>query len=367
MCNRVAGFQRRNNAFGATQIVKRSQRLLVGDADIFRTTYIFQKRMLGADAGVVQARTHAVRFGDLAIRVLQHIGAVTVQHTGYTALQRRRVLAAVHAFTSGFNANQSCLLEGNVGVKNAHRIRAAAHTRQHGIGLSAQMHTRHLCDAFFADHALEIAHHHRIRMRPGHGADDVESVFYIRHPIAQGFVECVFQGAAARFDRHHSGTQQFHAVDIRALAFHVFAAHVHHTLQTIAGTNGGGGNAVLSGTGFSDHARLAHAFGQHGLADGVVDFVGAGVVEVFALQVDLSAAHFTAHASGMVDGGRAADKMRQFGFEFGDKGRVVLVICVGFFEFFDRVRQCFADKAATELAKVPAGIGLLVSRHVVSL
>jgi hypothetical protein len=34
--------------------------------------------------------------------------------------------------------------------------------------------------------------------------------------------------------------------------------------------------------------------GQHGLADGVVDLVRAGVVQVFALEVDLRAADFAA-------------------------------------------------------------------------
>jgi hypothetical protein len=47
---------------------------------------------------------------------------------------------------------------------------------------------------------------------------------------------------------------------------------------------------VLAGTGLGDDAGLAHALGQHGLADGVVDLVRAGVVQVFALEQDLRAA-----------------------------------------------------------------------------
>jgi hypothetical protein len=41
---------------------------------------------------------------------------------------------------------------------------------------------------------------------------------------------------------------------------------------------------------------LPIAPGQHGLAYGVVDLVGTGVVEVFAFEVDLCAALFTTHA-----------------------------------------------------------------------
>ena len=123
---------------------------------------------------------------------------------------------------------------------------------------------------------------------------------------------------------------------------------------------------MLSRAGFGDDARLAHALGQHGLADGVVDFVCAGVVQVFALQINLCAAHFAAHAGCVIDGGRATDKMREFRFELGHERRLVLVLRVGLFQFFNRVGQGFADETATELAKVPAGIGLLVVKHGVS-
>jgi hypothetical protein len=105
-----------------------------------------------------------------------------------------------------------------------------------------------------------------------------------------------FQGLAARFHGHHGGAQQLHAVHVGALALHVLGAHVHHAFQPIARADGGRGHTVLAGAGLGNDARLAHALGQHGLADHVVDLVGAGVVEVFALEVNLRAAHFAAGA-----------------------------------------------------------------------
>jgi len=48
--------------------------------------------------------------------------------------------------------------------------------------------------------------------------------------------------------------------------------------------NGGGGYAMLARAGFGDDARLAHLCGEKALADGVVDFVRAGVEQVFALR-----------------------------------------------------------------------------------
>ena len=148
--------------------------------------------MFWADAGVVQTGADAVGFGDLSVRVLQHISAVAVQHARHAALQRGRMLAGFHAFTGSFNADEPGFFKRNVGVKNAHGVGATAHTGQHCVGLVAQVHAGHLLNAFFTDHALEIAHHHRIRMWSGHRADDVERVFHVRHPVAQCFVQCVF-------------------------------------------------------------------------------------------------------------------------------------------------------------------------------
>jgi len=45
-------------------------------------------------------------------------------------------------------------------------------------------------------------------------------------------------------------------------------------------------HTVLPGPSLGDDALLAHALGQQGLAQGIVDLVGACVVEVLTLQVD---------------------------------------------------------------------------------
>jgi hypothetical protein len=47
---------------------------------------------------------------------------------------------------------------------------------------------------------------------------------------------------------------------------------------------------VLAGAGFRDHAVLAHALDEQSLAEAVVDFVRAGVEQVFALEIDFCAA-----------------------------------------------------------------------------
>ena len=57
---------------------------------------------------------------------------------------------------------------------------------------------RHLHQALVADDALEVAHHHRVRVRAGDGADDVEGVLDVRHPVAHRLVERVLERLASR-------------------------------------------------------------------------------------------------------------------------------------------------------------------------
>ena len=66
--------------------------------------------------------------------------------------------------------------------------------------------------------------------------------------------------------------------------------------------DGGGGDAVLARSGFRDDARLAHLCGEKALANGVVDFVRAGVEQVFALEVDARAAEVLRQAFGELQG-----------------------------------------------------------------
>ncbi len=358
-----------DDALGAAEAMERDQRLVVGDADIFGAAEVLQVRMLGAHAGVVEAGTDAVRLHDLAVLVLQQVGAVAVQNAGCAGRERCGVFTAGQALTRRLHADEARALERDVGVEQPHGVAAAAHAGNHRVGLRtgwpAQFrdHLRHLLQALVADDALEVAHHRRIRVRPGHGADDVEGVFDVRHPVAQGLVERVLERAAAAVHRHHLRAQQVHAIDVGALALDILAAHVDHALHAVARTDGGGGDAVLAGARLRNDARLAHAAGQQRLADGVVHLVCAGMVEVLALEVDLRAAEFARQARGVVDGARPADEVRQLMSELTLELGVDLVPRVGRLELAQRVHERLGHEGAAVGAEVPAGIGLLVGKH----
>ena len=111
---------------------------------------------------------------------------------------------------------------------------------------------QHLLLGFVADHRLEVAHHGRVGVRTGDRADDVEGVFDVGDPVAQGFVHRVLERAGAARHRHHLGAQQLHAEHVRRLALDVGLAHVDHAGQAEEGADRRRRDAVLAGAGLGD-------------------------------------------------------------------------------------------------------------------
>jgi hypothetical protein len=57
---------------------------------------------------------------------------------------------------------------------------------------------------------------------------------------------------------------------------------------------------MLSSSGFCNDSSLLHPQGEEGLAECVIDFVGAGVVQVLALQPNLGASELFAESSRVI-------------------------------------------------------------------
>ena len=165
----------------------------------------------------------------------------------------------------------------------------------------------HLLARLVADDRLEVAHHRRIGMRARDRADAIERVGDIGDPVAQRLVHRVLERPRAGLHRAHLGAERLHAQHVRLLAADVDRAHEHHALEAELGAQRRGRDAMHAGAGLGDDARLAHALGQHDLAEHVVHLVRAGVIEVLALEVDLGAAEMRGQPLGEIERRRPAD------------------------------------------------------------
>ena len=221
-----------------------------------------------------------------------------------------------------------------------------------------------LAAGLLADDRLEIPHHGRVRMRPGHGADDVVRVVNAGHPVAQRLVHGVLEGFGTGMHGHQLGAQELHAIHIERLALDILAAHVDLAGHSQPGGDRGRGHAVLPGARFGDHAALAHAPGQQRLADAVVHLVGAGVVQILPLEVDARPAQGGAQALGMVQGGGTAHIVFQIAGQFGLKFRVGLGFGVGFLELIQGMHEGFRHEPPAVAPEMPVrrGLGVVATR-----
>ena len=243
-------------------------------------------------------------------------------------------------------------------IEHAGRVAAAADAGDDHIRQPAELLAR-LLDRFAADDRLKIADDPRERMRADDRAEDVVRRFDARHPVAHGFVDGVAERARAAGDRPHFGAQQLHAEHVRRLAADVFFAHVDDAIEAEVGTGGGGGDAVLAGAGFGDHALLAHPQREQRLAERVVDFVRAGVIEVFALEPDLRAAALLAEPLGMIERRRPADVVLQQRRQLGLKCGILAGFVVLDGQFIERANERFGHVASAKCAEAAGGIGNL--------
>ncbi len=97
-----------------------------------------------------------------------------------------------------------------------------------------------------------------------------------------------------------------HPGDIQRLTLRVLRSHVDDALKAQQGGRGRAGNAVLTGAGLGDDARLAHASGQQRLAEHIVDLVRPRVVEVLALEQDAGSSGVLSEIRGLGDDARTA-------------------------------------------------------------
>ena len=196
------------------------------------------------------------------------------------------------------------------GGEHADRVRAAADARDHAVGQPAGR------ARGSAPRASSPITRWRSRTSAGYGAgpdaraDDVVGRLDVRDPVADRRRHRLLERRAPASTGSTRRAEQPHALDVRLLAAHVLGAHVDDALEVEQRAGGRRGDAVLAGAGLGDDPRLAHPLGQQRLAERVVDLVGAGVVEVLALEPDRVPGRARTGA-GEVQRRRAADVVAQ--------------------------------------------------------
>ena len=199
-------------------------------------------------------------------------------------------------------------------------------------------------------------------MRAGNGADAIESVRDVGHPVAQRLVHRVLQRARAGLNGDDLGAQHLHAEYVGLLPLDVDRAHVDDAFEAEARAGRRGRDAMLAGARLGDDARLAHAAGEQDLAQHIVDLVRAGMVELVALEVDLRAAEMLGHPLGEIERARPPDIMLQEIVELGLEARVRFGVLVGLLQREDQRHQRFGDEAAAEHAEMAALVGAVAER-----
>ena len=177
-----------------------------------------------------------------------------------------------------------------------------------------------------ADDRLEVSDELGIRRGADRRADHIVGRADVGDPIADGLAGRVLERAAAGVDGQHLGPQHPHAHDVEPLAFHVDATHVDVALKTQQRGGRRGRDPVLAGSGLGDDALLAHAFGEQHLRQCIVDFVGARVAQVFALEIEPLNAVCGPESLGQIQRRRATDERRQQAVQLLPKCRVLAVL-----------------------------------------
>ncbi|KAI3484929.1 hypothetical protein L1887_51984 [Cichorium endivia] len=218
----------------------------------------------------------------------------------------------VNTITSGLDANQTHVLVLDKRMEDANRVGSTTNAGNDSVRKLALLLVQLLLD-LLADDRLEVAHDRGERMRTNGRTDNVVRV-------------------------------------VQRLTTHILGAHVDDTLHAELGTRRGSGHAVLTGTGLGDDSGLAESAGEQDLADGVVDLVRAGVVEVLPLEPDLRTAGGLGHAVGRVELAGAADVL-VVALELLPELGVLERGEIGLLELLVGVEESLGDVLTAELAE----------------
>ncbi len=113
---------------------------------------------------------------------------------------------------------------------------------------------------------------------------------------------------------------------------------------------------MLTRAGLCNEARFLHAPGEQRLPDRIVDLMGAGMAQVFALEVNLRAAQSFRKALGKIQRRRPPDIFFQIVLEFGLKPLIPSCALVHLFQLQQGRHESFRDIPSAVRAEPPMSI-----------
>ena len=355
--DRVRRFESRDDAFVAGELEEGVNRLLVARGDVVDASEILPERMLRTDGRIIESAGDRVdRIGG-AVLVFQDIAVESV-HGAFPAVAEGRGMVALPGTASeGFD---SVDVHGiaEEGGEHAGGVAAAADAGADGVGQDSG-HLLELLAGFDSDAHLEVADHQRERVRPKRGADAVNGVFVGGEIGFKRGIDRLFQRLESAGDGDDLCAEDFHAGDVRRLFPDVDEPHVDFALKPEICGGGGEGDSVLTRAGFRDEFFLAEIFREQTFAHAMVELVGAGVVEILALEIDLAVADVAGEAVAVIDGSGAPLELAADAAEFVDEFRGMADRLISVRNFAEGSLEFGRNAAAAEFAETAVFVGIV--------
>ena len=174
-------------------------------------------------------------------------------------------------------------------------------------------------------------------------------------------VDRLLQGLQAVGDLDDVCAEHLHTRDVGSLLLDIDSAHIDIALESEIGGGCRQRDAVLTRAGLGDDLLLAHVLGEKRFAHAVVELVGAGMVQVLTLSVELDAsAQSVGQALEVGDRGGSALELLADTAQLGDELAALADRIVCLRDLSHRGFELVVDIDAAVLAEIAVFVGIVI-------
>ena len=158
---------------------------------------------------------------------------------------------------------------------------------------------------------------------------------------------------------HNICSEYLHSCNVGSLFLYINRAHIDITFKPEVCSCGCKCHPVLTCARFCDDLFLAHILCEQRLAHAVIELMGAGMVEVLALCIELNVAKARRESFKVGNGGGSALKLLAYSAQLADESSRFAdsKICLGY--LIHRILKLGSDKRASEFAEIPVFVGII--------